>query len=58
LGDGDAMRAISLAEIVHDVEPHNEGARHVLITAHEHLLTQSSNFWEAAWLRKQIADLS
>lgn len=58
LGDGDAMRAISLAEIVHDVEPHNEGARHVLITAHEHLLTQSSNFWEAAWLRKQIADMS
>ena len=58
LGEGDAVRAISLAEIVHDVEPHHEGARHVLVAAHEHLLAASTNFWETAWLRKQIADLS
>ncbi|HME49819.1 MBL fold metallo-hydrolase [Mycobacterium sp.] len=58
LGEGDALRAISLAEIVHDVEAHHEGARHVLIAAHRHLLAESTNFWETAWLRKQIADLS
>lgn len=58
LGHGDAVRAISLAEIVHNVEPHHDGARRVLIAAHEHLLAESTNFWETAWLRKQIADLS
>jgi len=58
LGEGDAVRAISLAEIVHDTEPHHEGARHVLVAAHEQLLAASTNFWETAWLRKQIADLS
>ncbi|MBV9092160.1 MAG: MBL fold metallo-hydrolase [Mycobacteriaceae bacterium] len=58
LGEGDAVRAISLAEIVHSLEPHHEGARHVLVAAHEHLLAASTNFWESAWLRKQIADLS
>jgi len=58
LGEGDAVRAISLGEIVHSLEPHHEGARHVLVAAHEHLLAASTNFWESAWLRKQIADLS
>jgi glyoxylase-like metal-dependent hydrolase (beta-lactamase superfamily II) len=57
LGQGDPVRAIALAEIVHGVEPHHEGARHVLIAAHERLLAASVNFWETAWLRKQIADL-
>lgn len=58
LGEGDPVRAISLAEIVHSVEPHHEAARHVLITSHQQLLAASTNFWETAWLRKQIADLS
>ena len=58
LRNGDELRAISLAEIVHDVQPHNEEAKQVLIGAHEQLLKASDNFWEAAWLRKQIAELS
>ena len=58
LAAADPIKAIALAEIVHRVEPHNEGAGHVLIAAHERLLAASSNFWETAWLRKQIADLS
>ncbi|HUO38701.1 MAG TPA: alkyl sulfatase dimerization domain-containing protein [Mycobacterium sp.] len=58
LGRGDAVRAKSLAEIVHHVEPHHQGARQVLVAAHEHLLAASTNFWETAWLRKQIADRS
>lgn len=58
LGQGDPLRAIHLAEIVKRVEPHNEDAKTVLITAHEQLLKQSSNFWESAWLRRQIEELS
>ncbi len=58
LRDGDPLRAIYLAEIVHYVHPHNQEAKQVLIGAHEQLLTASTNFWEAAWLRKQIAELS
>ena len=29
----------------------------MLIAAHEHLLAESTNFWETAWLRKQIVGL-
>jgi alkyl sulfatase BDS1-like metallo-beta-lactamase superfamily hydrolase len=58
LGQGDPLRAIHLAEIVKRVEPHNEDAKTVLIIAHEQLLKQSSNFWESAWLRRQIEELS
>ena len=55
---GEPVRAIQLAEIVHRAEPHAREARQVLITAHERLLKGSTNFWEAAWLRKQIEELS
>jgi alkyl sulfatase BDS1-like metallo-beta-lactamase superfamily hydrolase len=58
LAQGEPLRAIQLAEIVERVEPHNEGAKAVSITAHEQLLTASTNFWESAWLRKQIEELS
>jgi alkyl sulfatase BDS1-like metallo-beta-lactamase superfamily hydrolase len=58
LGDSDPVKAIHLAEIVVRAEPHNEAAKQVLIAAHERLLAASTNFWEAAWLRKQITDLS
>ena len=58
LGQGEPLRAIHLAEIVKRVEPHNEDAKTVLIAAHEQLLKESTNFWESAWLRKQIEELS
>ncbi|KUI14753.1 MBL fold metallo-hydrolase [Mycolicibacterium acapulense] len=52
------VRAIRLAEIVSRAEPDNTEAKHLLITAHDALLHASTNFWESAWLRKQIAALS
>jgi alkyl sulfatase BDS1-like metallo-beta-lactamase superfamily hydrolase len=58
LGAGEPVRAIQLAEIVNRAEPHNQEAKQVLISAHEDLLKDSTNFWEAAWLREQIKDLS
>lgn len=58
LQSGEPVRAIRLAEIVHRFHPDNKDAKHLLVTAHQALLRDSSNFWEAAWLRKQIEDLS
>jgi alkyl sulfatase BDS1-like metallo-beta-lactamase superfamily hydrolase len=58
LGQGEPLRAIHLAEIVNRVEPHSEDVKSVLIAAHEYLLKESTNFWESAWLRKQIEELS
>jgi len=58
LSQGEPLRAIHLAEIVNRVEPQNGHAKTVLTSAHEQLLKQSTNFWESAWLRKQIEELS
>ena len=58
LDAGEPVRAIQLAEIVNRAEPDNKEAKQVLITAHEDLLQGSTNFWEAAWLREQIKELS
>jgi alkyl sulfatase BDS1-like metallo-beta-lactamase superfamily hydrolase len=58
LAQGKPLQAIRLAEIVNHVEPQNEEARAVLTTAHEQLLIESTNFWESAWLRRQIEELS
>jgi alkyl sulfatase BDS1-like metallo-beta-lactamase superfamily hydrolase len=58
LSQGELLQAIHLAEIVNRVEPHNENAKAVLTSAHEQLLKESTNFWESAWLRKQIEELS
>jgi alkyl sulfatase BDS1-like metallo-beta-lactamase superfamily hydrolase len=58
LDDGEPLKAIHLAEIVQRVQPQNQDARRVLVAAHEELLKLSTNFWEAAWLRKQIQELS
>lgn len=55
---GQSVAAIRIAEIVQRVEPGNAEAKDVLIAAHKHLLDDSTNFWEAAWLRQQIAGLS
>jgi hypothetical protein len=52
LGAGRPLHAIHLAELV---PPDHAGARAVLREAHESLLAASTNFWEGAWLRQQIA---
>jgi hypothetical protein len=46
------LHAIHLAELVAADDP---GARDVLRQAHENLLSDSTNFWERAWLTEQIA---
>jgi alkyl sulfatase BDS1-like metallo-beta-lactamase superfamily hydrolase len=46
------LQAIHLAELVASDHPR---ARAVLRDAHEELLANSTNFWESAWLRNQIA---
>lgn len=58
LAQGQPVRAIYLAEMVHNSDPQDEKARRVLLEAHEQLLDESTNFWESAWLRKQIEALS
>jgi alkyl sulfatase BDS1-like metallo-beta-lactamase superfamily hydrolase len=47
-----ALQAIHLAQLVPADHP---GVRDVLRQAHEKLLAGSTNFWESAWLRNQIA---
>lgn len=46
------LRAIHLAELV---PPGHAGARDVLREAHAKLLVGSTNFWESAWLKNQLA---
>ena len=50
------VQAIHLAEKVTDADSAHAGARQVLTAAHERLLADTTNFWETAWLRKQIAN--
>jgi alkyl sulfatase BDS1-like metallo-beta-lactamase superfamily hydrolase len=52
LDAGRPLHAIHLAELVPEDHP---GAREVLRAAHANLLAGSTNFWESAWLTKQIA---
>jgi alkyl sulfatase BDS1-like metallo-beta-lactamase superfamily hydrolase len=52
LAAGRPLPAIHLAELLADDHP---GARDVLRAAHECLLAGSTNFWETAWLKQQIA---
>jgi alkyl sulfatase BDS1-like metallo-beta-lactamase superfamily hydrolase len=56
--DGDAIGAIALAEAALAADAANGAARSVLVDAHHHLLEQSENFWESAWLRRQIDKLT
>jgi len=58
LGEGRPLQAIHLCEIVVNATPDHPDARAILKAAHEALLTQSTNFWESAWLGKKIGELS
>ena len=55
LADGRPLQAIHLAEIVSAAQAEHQGARGVLREAHETLLDGATNFWERAWLSRQIA---
>lgn len=54
LAGGRPLQAIHLAELVTHTTPEDPAARAVLKAAHEQLLAGSVNFWESAWLTKQI----
>jgi alkyl sulfatase BDS1-like metallo-beta-lactamase superfamily hydrolase len=51
---GRPLQAIHLAELITGVDPGDGEARKVLATAHRLLLADSVNFWETAWLTRQI----
>jgi alkyl sulfatase BDS1-like metallo-beta-lactamase superfamily hydrolase len=55
---GRPVHAIYFAEAVARVDPGHVGARAILKAAHQHLLAESTNFWETAWLNKKIGDYS
>jgi len=55
LGAGRPLHAIHLAELV---PPDHPGASSVIREAHQSLLADSTNFWESAWLKQQIANNS
>jgi alkyl sulfatase BDS1-like metallo-beta-lactamase superfamily hydrolase len=58
LADNRPLHAIHLAELVTTAQPDHPGAREVLKEAHESLLGGTTNFWERAWLSRQIASNS
>ncbi|BBY23968.1 MBL fold metallo-hydrolase [Mycobacterium stomatepiae] len=55
LAQNHPLHAIHLAELVTIAQPDHPGAREVLREAHESLLDGTTNFWERAWLSRQIA---
>jgi alkyl sulfatase BDS1-like metallo-beta-lactamase superfamily hydrolase len=57
LTGGDAVGAIHIADLVLAAEPDNDGAKRVAADAHAVLLSEATNFWERAWLKKRLAEL-
>ncbi|WP_280402329.1 MBL fold metallo-hydrolase [Nocardia carnea] len=58
LDAGRPVHAIHFAELVTHGQPDHGAARALLVRAHQALLAESTNFWESAWLTKQIGALS
>ena len=54
---GRPVEALHLTDLVLAVDAKHLGARSAALDAHEALLADTSNFWEAAWLRKNIDQL-
>ena len=55
LDAGDALEAIHLAEIALTGNGETDGGAHrVLVDAHRALLETATNFWERAWLEREI----
>jgi alkyl sulfatase BDS1-like metallo-beta-lactamase superfamily hydrolase len=57
LNAGRPVQALHLTDIVFDVAPEHAEARAVARDAHKALLSDTSNFWEKAWLTKSINEL-
>jgi alkyl sulfatase BDS1-like metallo-beta-lactamase superfamily hydrolase len=54
---GEFVEAIQLAEVALAAESGHRGAMEASLRAHLGLAARSANFWETAWLRKEIARL-
>ena len=57
LDAGQPVEALHLTDIVLSADRHVPGARAVAAAATRQLLESSSNFWEAAWLRRSAESL-
>jgi alkyl sulfatase BDS1-like metallo-beta-lactamase superfamily hydrolase len=57
LAEGRAVQALHLTDLVLAAEPAHPAARAVAADAHEALLAGTDNFWEKAWLKKEINQL-
>jgi alkyl sulfatase BDS1-like metallo-beta-lactamase superfamily hydrolase len=57
VGAGELVLALQLAEAALAAEPRHRGALEASLLAHRALEARSANFWESAWLRKEIARL-
>lgn len=55
---GELPEALRLAEIALVGDPDHAPARGVAREVHERLLEQSTNFWESAWLRRELRRLA
>jgi alkyl sulfatase BDS1-like metallo-beta-lactamase superfamily hydrolase len=55
---GQPVEALHLLDVVLSAEPGNSAAKRVAVNAHTVLLSRSANFWEAAWLKRRIAELT
>jgi alkyl sulfatase BDS1-like metallo-beta-lactamase superfamily hydrolase len=58
LDAGEPVAALHLTDLVLAADPGEPGARAVAAAAHEALLAASGNFWESAWLRRELDKLS
>ncbi len=54
---GEPQAALHLTDLVLAADPLDTDARATAANAHRALLADSENFWERAWLRRQIAKL-
>ncbi|MGA7050269.1 MAG: MBL fold metallo-hydrolase, partial [Mycobacterium sp.] len=57
LTSGRPVHALHLTDLVLTAEPGHRGARGAAADAHEALLGDTENFWEKAWLTKEITEL-
>ena len=55
---GRPVHAIHLTDLLLAADADDAAARAIAVAAHEALLAESTNFWESAWLRKQLGELN
>ena len=57
LASGEPVEALQLTEVALAADPDHGAARSVAREAHEVLLAASTNFWESAWLSRELRRL-